>query len=130
MGFEPIITMFKIVVLSDVTLQLTIITEEYFAESEVVKLPRRVSTGTKIRTRNSGFGDRYDTISPYLCVYQYVKDPFFVPPVRLELTTPWLKATYSSQLSYKGISSPSSLEGGYRFRLCVFCFMFLFWWYP
>jgi hypothetical protein len=45
---------------------------------------------TKIRTRNSGFGDRYDTISPYLCVYQYVKDPF-VPPTRFELVTPKLK---------------------------------------
>lgn len=76
----------------------------------------------RIRTLINGFGDRHVTITPYPCLLiQYVKDQF-VPPVRIELTTPWLKATYSSQLSYEGVYVPSCFRGtSYVFVLFVSC---------
>ena len=38
-----------------------------------------ICTGTKIRTRNSGFGDRYDTISPYPCLLPICQRSFRSP---------------------------------------------------
>lgn len=39
MGFEPIISIWIIIVFSDVTLQFTIVNKEYLAECEVLNFP-------------------------------------------------------------------------------------------
>jgi hypothetical protein len=72
----------------------------------------RFSTDTRIRTLNCGFGDHYDTISPYPCVFEYKvgieptplvlqtnRPPrstyTFVSPTGLEPVTPSLKVRCS-----------------------------------
>ena len=105
-GFEPTIIVFQDYCFTDVTVRLTIVTEEYFKQCLFLNFfPIMLTcTPTLIRTENNSFGDCHDnrfTIDVYIQRTFY----FNVPPTGVEPVFSLVKSQEQSHILLRGYFS-------------------------